>query len=193
MLQLTRREALLNSAWAASGLTLNALLSPGSPIHAQDPQERRPEAKPARQGYIDAHVHVWTAEISKYPLTSGFKPGDMRPPSFTPEELLEHARPCGVDRIVLIQMSFYGFDNSYMLDSMRRFPGLFSGVAVIDEAGPDPAGQMRSLKQQGVRGFRIRPGDRSPQTSLDGEGMSAMWKCGAEEGLSMSCLVNPDS
>src|SRR5690606_37998864 len=116
-----------------------------------------------------------------------------QPPSFTPEELLAHARPCGVDRIVLIQMSFYGCDNSYMLDTMRRFPGVFSGVAVIDENGKDPAAQMRALKEQGVRGFRIRPGNRSPSTWLDGSGMAAMWKCGAAEGLAMCHLVDANS
>jgi len=141
---------------------------------------------------IDAHVHVWTPDTQKYPLAPGYKREDMQPPSFTPEELLQHARPAGVGRIVLIQMSFYGFDNSYMLDSMRRFPGVFSGVAVIDEDS-QPAETMRKLKAQGVRGFRILPGKRPVETWLDGEGMAAMWKCGAEEGLAMCHLINPNS
>jgi predicted TIM-barrel fold metal-dependent hydrolase len=90
-------------------------------------------------------------------------------------------------------MSFYGYDNSYMLATMRRFPGVFSGVAVIDESGRDPAAEMRSLKSKGVRGFRIRPGDRSRETWLDGPGMEAMWRCGAAEGMAMCHLVDPDS
>ncbi len=141
---------------------------------------------------IDAHVHVWTPDTKHYPLAKGFAKADMKPQSFTPEQLLELARPCGVSRIVLIQMSFYKYDNSYMLDSMRRFPGVFSGVAVIDE-NQRPAETMRQLKKQGVRGFRIRPGERSVKTWLDGPGMAAMWKCGAEEGLNMCHLINPDS
>jgi predicted TIM-barrel fold metal-dependent hydrolase len=98
-----------------------------------------------------------------------------------------------VDRIVLIQMSFYRFDNSYMLETIRRFPGVFSGVAVIDEAGKDPAAEMRALKPQGVRGFRIRPEQRSRETWLDGPGMASIWRCGAEERLAMCHLVDPDS
>ena len=73
--------------------------------------------------YIDAHVHVWTDDLERYPLAPGYTRDQMRPPTFTPEELLAHCRPCGVERVVLIQMSYYGYDNSYMLDVMRAYPG----------------------------------------------------------------------
>jgi predicted TIM-barrel fold metal-dependent hydrolase len=61
--------------------------------------------------YIDAHVHVWTPDTAHYPLAAGFKRENMQPRSFTPEELFKHTRPNNVDRINLIQMSFYGFEN----------------------------------------------------------------------------------
>jgi predicted TIM-barrel fold metal-dependent hydrolase len=96
-----------------------------------------------------------------------------------------------VERIVLIQMSYYGFDNSYMLDMMRKHPGVFSGVAVIDPESK-PRETMLALGRRGVRGFRIRPGKHPPDRWLDGEGMAAMWKCGAEERLAMCPLVDPE-
>src|SRR6056297_1144163 len=65
---------------------------------------------------IDAHVHVWTPDVKTYSLSEDYTKKDMQPPSFTPEQLFAHCRPEGVERIVLIQMSFYGTDNSYMLD-----------------------------------------------------------------------------
>lgn len=143
-------------------------------------------------GFIDAHVHVWTPDVQKYPLAPGYKVADMQPPSFTPEELLAHARPCGVSRIVLVQMSFYGYDNSYMLDAMRRMPGVFGGIAVIDENAA-PADAMRKLKALGVRGFRIRPTDANVDRWLSTPGMQTMWRCGAEENLAMCCLINPNA
>jgi predicted TIM-barrel fold metal-dependent hydrolase len=136
---------------------------------------------------------VWTPDIKNYPLAKGFTVDDMKPRSFTPEELFAHCRPCGVERIVLIQMSFYGFDNSYMLDAMRDHPGVFGGVAVIDENAKDIAAEMQRLKSLGVRGFRIRPGGRPAETWLDGPGMAAMWAVGAEEGLAMCHLIDADS
>lgn len=146
----------------------------------------------ATQDYIDAHVHVWTPDLTRYPIAAGYTREQMKPPSFTPEELFTHSRPCGVSRIVLIQMSYYRFDNSYMVDMMERHKGVFGGVAIVDENAPDVAAQMRALKKRGVRGFRISPG-RNVQNWLDGNGMAAMWKCGAEEGLAMCALINPDA
>lgn len=144
------------------------------------------------KGYIDAHVHVWTSDTKRYPLAPGFRREQMRPPDFPPEELLAHARPCGVTRIVLIQMSYYGYDNSYMLDTMRQFPGVFSGVAVIDEAAR-PREVMRRLRKQGVRGFRISPMGKAVDRWLDSPGMEAMWRCGGDENLSMCGLIDPDA
>jgi predicted TIM-barrel fold metal-dependent hydrolase len=181
LLKMSRRDVLQAGAGAATALAV------GTHIAAEE------KGADLKKGFIDAHVHVWTPDTTKYPLAKGFTKEDMKPtPSFTPEELFAHARPCGVTRITLIQMSFYGYDNSYMLDSMKRFPGVFSGVAVIDEDN-EPAKRMRELKKLGVRGFRIRPGDRSRETWLDGRGLADMWKCGAEEALNMCLLIDADS
>ena len=57
--------------------------------------------------YVDAHAHVWTDDTAHYPLAAGWKKEDMKPARFTPEELLKHAKAAGVDRVVLIQMSYY--------------------------------------------------------------------------------------
>jgi predicted TIM-barrel fold metal-dependent hydrolase len=62
--------------------------------------------------YIDAHCHVWTPDVAHYPLATRFKVEDMKPPSFTAEELLAVCRAANVGRVNLIQMSFYGTDNS---------------------------------------------------------------------------------
>lgn len=142
------------------------------------------------QGTIDAHVHVWTSDTRRYPLAPGYAKDRMAIASFTPEELFAHARPCGVRRVVLIQMSYYGFDNSYMLDMMEKYPGVFSGVGRVDESA-DAREKMRALARRGVRGFRIVSGDGSPDQWLGGEGMAAMWNCGADEGLAICPLMNP--
>src|ERR1051326_4292393 len=143
-------------------------------------------------GLIDAHSHVWTPDVERFPVAAGYRVADMQPPSFTPEELLALARPCGGERVVLIQMSFYGFDNSFMLDAMRRYPGTFSGVAVIDEdAAPEET--MRALAREGVGGFRIHPRGQAADKWLGAEGMAAMWRCAVEENLAICPLINPDS
>lgn len=149
-------------------------------------------AKELKKGeWIDSHVHVWTPDTVRYPLAGGFKKADMAPASFTPEELFHHCKPVGVSRIVLIQMSFYGFDNSYMTDMMKAHKGVFSGVAVIDE-NETPGQNMKNLSKMGVRGFRILP-FKDPKNWLEGSGMREMWKTGAQTGQAMCCLTNPEN
>src|SRR5262245_3041972 len=97
----------------------------------------RAENRIARSGmepknFVDAHVHVWTKDFTKYPLAQGFTTSDMKPAVFLPEEILRHAGPAGVNRVVLIQMSYYGFDNSYMLDVINQSPQVFKGIAIVD-------------------------------------------------------------
>ncbi|MHC4405803.1 MAG: amidohydrolase family protein [Planctomycetota bacterium] len=147
-------------------------------------------ADSAGERFIDAHAHAWTSDTERHPLAPGYQKDRMALSSFTPEELFAHARPCGVTRVVLIQMSYYGFDNSCMLNMMRKHEGTFSGVAVIDE-NAKPRETMLELAKQGVRGFRIRPGKRPPDRWLDGDGMAAMWRCGADQGLVTCPLIDP--
>lgn len=144
-------------------------------------------------GSIDAHVHVWTPDTVKYPVASGFEKKSVAPESFTPEQLFTHTRPEGVSRIVLIQMSFYQFDNRYMLDAIAAHPGTFSGVAIIDETAANVRGRMKDLAKQGVRGFRLYTSRKDVEGWLNSPGIQEMWKVAADEGLNICLLINPDS
>jgi predicted TIM-barrel fold metal-dependent hydrolase len=179
----TRREFLGRAA--AGGIALGVGSAYGGLAMADD--------APGKDSTIDAHVHVWTSDTARYPLSAGYRREEMVPTSFTPEQLFAHMRPCGVQRVVLVQMSFYGFDNSYMLDTIHTFPGVFSGIAVIDDSAAQPQDEMRRLKSHGVRGFRIYPRNMPVDRWLESPGLVSMWECGAVERLAMCCLVNPDA
>lgn len=142
--------------------------------------------------YIDAHSHIWTPDTKAYPLGHGSRRFNMAPPSFTYGELMKIAKPVGVNRVVLIQMSFYAFDNSYMLDAIHKHPDTFSGVAVIDQTARRPDIEMRKMKGVGVRGFRIFPKNRPKDDWLGSETMHTMWTVGADENLAMCCLMDAD-
>lgn len=157
--------------------------------------------------YIDAHSHVWTPDLERYPLAPGFLPADVQPRSFTAEELLAHARPAGVGRVNLIQMSFYGFNNAYLLDMIKAYPDRFVGTALVNPFAPDPGRVMRALKPLGVKAFRIQsvaPYSRSgaggpaaqkpdPAHWLEPDGYAAMFAAAAETGQALSCLIDPDA
>ena len=143
--------------------------------------------------YIDAHVHVWTDQFDHYPLSPPFQESDMHPKTFYPEELLAHAEPSGVNRIVLIQMSYYQFDNTYMLDVMEEYPGVFSGIAIVDWEAERPDETMLQLAEQDIRGFRIYPTDTPIENWLDGPGFERMFAAGAAHNLAICPLINPDA
>jgi predicted TIM-barrel fold metal-dependent hydrolase len=145
--------------------------------------------------YIDAHSHIWTPDLDRYPLAEGFTRDDMQPPSFTAEELLTTCRPAGVGRVNLIQMSYYGFDNSYMLDMIAAYPDRFVGTAIIDPEGPDPAAEMATLATKGVRAFRVQPQFLNLPIGrwLDHPGYDAMFSKASETRQAISFLIDPDA
>ena len=143
--------------------------------------------------WIDAHVHVWTPDVQRYPLAAGFKKEEMKPASFTPEELFAQCKPEGVSRIVLIQMSFYQFDNRYLLDMLAQHRGVFSGVAIVDETKGDVRDTMKTLGAQGVHGFRIYTDKEKAESWAASDGMKKMWSYAAESGQAMCLLANPEA
>jgi predicted TIM-barrel fold metal-dependent hydrolase len=143
--------------------------------------------------YIDAHVHVWTNDFSRYPLAEQPSPSLMPVPHFGPETILGLASPEGVDRVVLIQMSFYKFDNRYMLDVIAAQPGVFRGVAVIDHTAGNVTNEMKRLRPLGVRGFRIYGLGMDHATWLGAPGYAEMFGCAAAEKLAVCPLINPEA
>jgi predicted TIM-barrel fold metal-dependent hydrolase len=144
--------------------------------------------------YIDAHSHVWTPDVAHYPLAAEFTVADMQPKSFTAQELLAQCRPAGVGRVNLIQMSYYGFDNRYMLDMIKLHPDRFVGTAIVDPLADDPGKAMRDLAPKGVSAFRIQPryGKQPPRSWLEPAGYEAMFTTAAKTGQALSCLIDVD-
>jgi predicted TIM-barrel fold metal-dependent hydrolase len=97
----------------------------------------------------DCHVHV-VGDALTYPMlekrqyTSG--PASV-------QDLRQHMARIGVQRTVIVQPSFYGTDNSCMLDSLRQLDGAGRGVAVVDQDASDA--HLSGLHAQGVRGLRL--------------------------------------
>ena len=152
-------------------------------------EKDKPAAMP--KNLVDAHSHIWTRDVKHFPLATGKTVDDLKPPSFTAEELLAVAKPEGVGRVVLIQHhTYHSWDNAYLIDAAKRFPDTFRVVGMVDDTQPHPDVEMRRLLPLRVTGFRITSLIRGEKW-LDGPGMAAMWKCAAETRQAMCCLINP--
>lgn len=102
---------------------------------------------------IDAHLHVWDMPSERFP----WRPlRNMRPAQPAPvEQLLDIMAHNGVDKAVIVQPSNYGYDHSYILDCMARYPDRFGAVALLDVHAGDAVDRLRALAQQGIWGVRF--------------------------------------
>jgi len=184
----TRRELLATGVRVAGAGMVGGLISATTTRN-----QSAVGAEPKKTPLIDAHSHIWTRDIAKYPLDKGATLADLAPASFTTEELLATMAKEHVDRCVLIAHNkFYGFDNRYMTDAAKEHPGTFRIVGMVDDAKPHPDVAMKRLLPMGVTGFRIVPG-RGGERWLSNDGMQAMWRCAAETRQAICCLINPEN
>lgn len=147
----------------------------------------------AKDGLIDAHVHVWPSDREKYPLAASSIGRAIIPEIFDPAILRRHQEGTGVTRTVLIQMSFYEYDNSYMLDAIQSDPERYRGVAIVDHSVAGVGERMKELGGKGVRGFRLYAFPDRTKEWADSAGIQEMWKVGGAENLAMCCLADPAS
>jgi predicted TIM-barrel fold metal-dependent hydrolase len=168
----TRRSFLATSAATAAGVGISS-------------------AADSEKNWIDSHVHVWTPEKATYPISPNFSEREMKPASFLPTELFAHQKGTGVTRTVLVQMSFYEYDNSFMLDAMANFPGRFGGIGIVNAAEKVVDKKMMNLAGRGVRGFRLYAFSDRVKNWESSEGIQKMWKTGGDEKLAMCCLTDP--
>lgn len=97
------------------------------------------------------------------------------------EVLLFHMERCGVDKAVLCQHR-YQYDNRYLIECTRRFPGRFSVAGVVDVGQPDAADTLAKWAAEGIEGLRLWATERSP-----GKDPLAIWRKASELGLLVSC------
>ncbi len=102
---------------------------------------------------------------------------------FEPVEVLLHEMSRNqVDKAVLTQ--FFGvYDNSYLVECMRRFPGRFSVIGLVDVNNPEAPNHLEDLHGQGVEGIRFTTGMRSP-----GGDPLAVWRKAADLGMIASVM-----
>jgi predicted TIM-barrel fold metal-dependent hydrolase len=72
-------------------------------------------------------------------------------------ELKQVMHALGLDRVVVVQASTYGTDNTIVLDSIRELGPGARGVAVIDDKTTDAS--LDEMHRGGVRGIRLSLGN----------------------------------
>jgi len=101
-------------------------------------------------GACDCHVHVF-GKAAEFPFVAN---RGYTPPTASADELLTLQDTLALSRVVIVQPSVYGTDNSCTLDGMRRLgKDRARGVAVIDTN--TTAAQLKEMHDAGIRGVRV--------------------------------------
>ncbi|WP_047786024.1 amidohydrolase family protein [Variovorax paradoxus] len=114
--------------------------------HPPEPSASRGGSRDVRA--VDSHAHVFLGSLP-------FTPRARHAPDYdaTPGEYLGLLDAHDVSHGVLVQPSFLGTDNGYMLGVLRAHPGRLRGVAVVDPG--TPFDQLQALADAGIRGLRL--------------------------------------
>lgn len=164
---LSRRTVLFGGAMAGiSGVLRRAGIVEAA---ASQPQTRINFEVPA--GATDCAVHVF-GDLKRHPYWEG---RTYTPEQATVAELQRFLKALRVDRVVVVQASTYGTDNSCVVDSIRQLGSGARGVATIDDKTTEAA--LDAMHRGGVRGIRLSLGN---QGATDPAGVRQRLKGAAE-------------
>jgi len=144
---LTRRELLIGGAMVTTAGMLRK--SGGLAAKAAQPKTKVTFDVPA--GACDCHVHIF-GDPARYPWFAGR--------SYTPEpatvpELRAVHDALHMDRVVVVQPSVYGTDNTCALDAVRDLgTSRARGVVVIDPSNVSDE-TLNEMARAGIRGIRL--------------------------------------
>jgi predicted TIM-barrel fold metal-dependent hydrolase len=145
---------------------------------------------------IDIHPHIIANDDTRYPRSPlfGVQSDWSKERPVTIEQYVEAMNAAGVQKAAIVQASTcYGFDNSYVADSIARYPGRFAAVGSVDMLAPDAPAQIRAWMARGVTGLRLFSGGSTKAfdpSSLDDPRSFPAWETCAEAGLSICLQTN---
>jgi L-fuconolactonase len=134
---------------------------------------------------IDPHGHVWKHD-PQYPFAGGAHVPDR---DATPEMLLDLMKANDVSKTVIIQVIHYKFDNRYLADVLKRYPGTFQGVCRVDPLNRDAPDHLSWLVEQGFRGVRLSPSGDATGDWFRGPLMPSLWKRCSDLKVPMTVLA----
>jgi L-fuconolactonase len=147
--------------------------------------------------FIDIHPHIISDNDAHYPRSPlfGVHSDWSRERPVTVDGLIAAMDEAGVEKAAIVQASTcYGFDNSYLCDSIARYPGRLSAVGSVDLTEPGAPARILEWKARGVAGLRLFTGGSTKAfdaSSLDDPRSFPAWECCGEAGLSMCLQTDP--
>ena len=152
----------------------------------------------ASSHYVDIHPHIIAGDDSRYPRDPlfGVQSEWSRERPVTIDQYIAEMDAAGVQQAAIVQASTcYGYDNSYLTDSIATYPGRVTAVGSVDLVQADAPTEIRLWMTRGVTGLRLFTGGSTKAfdpSVLDDPRSVPAWELCAEAGLSM-CLQTDSS
>lgn len=128
---------------------------------------------------IDTHLHVWSGDVERYPMYGGRVAAE----DGSAELLNANMTAAGVDKAVIVQPIHYLFDNRYVADTLKRFPGRFAAIGLVNQFEPGAPARLEELvRQHGFSGLRIHLSRPDRPSMWAGADQDAIWDKAAELG-----------
>lgn len=126
---------------------------------------------------IDTHLEVWTFD-PKFPFHHPERPDLKRVEVEAPiENEVAEMHDFGLKYTVLVNPRFFGWDNSYIADSLHRYPKLFVAHGLLNPQEPDLPGRLRYwIREQGFQGMRFSPIYHPNSTWLNSKEHYPLWR-----------------
>jgi predicted TIM-barrel fold metal-dependent hydrolase len=146
----------------------------------------------ARVPVVDAHVHVWTNDTARFPFAH---PNDahFKPPPIagTVEMLVEEMDRHAIDFAVLVQVIYYGWDNRYLVECVKRFPRRFRAQGLIDPTDAKVASKLEYwIREHGLSGMRFSPiYYKGRDEWMTSDAHHQLWKKAAELGAIFNFFI----
>lgn len=116
------------------------------------------QVAPPAEEIIDIHAHIMSKDTQRYPPApvGGQMSAFARDRPQTLEEYIAQADSAGVSKAAIVQVStYYGVDDSYLADSVAKYPKRFIGIGSIDILAPDNVKVLDGWMRRGITGLRI--------------------------------------
>jgi predicted TIM-barrel fold metal-dependent hydrolase len=137
---------------------------------------------------IDAHLHVWSLDASRYPFHPAVSPPTARGDTDFLRACMSEA---GVVGALVIQPIVYGYDHRYVTRALQEHGDALRGMCLIDPTHDDPPAELARLREEGYVAVRFNPNLFPEGRGLDSSLGRALFAAAGELEMPVGFLIGP--
>lgn len=141
---------------------------------------------------IDTHLEIWSDDPKfpfQHPENPSFKQAKVQAPV---ENQVGQMREYGIKYAVLINPRYYGWDNSYIADSLKRYPKMFVGHGLLDPLDRNISDRLKYwVEEHGFQGMRFSPIYHPESKWLNSRDHDPLWRLAEKLGVVFNYYIAP--